>query len=241
MENSGIQADYIFLSPPWGGIKYKDSEVYCIKELMKPSIYDIIRVSLKIAKKIMFYFPRTLLMEELFDILSEILNKQRLGSGDRLFFDVHILKSAMKIKALLIIFGNDINANIVEEDLSEYLRFRYENITTRCLDVLNAIARIVGNYKFLQTECFIRQNYCCENTTDFPNGLINYFFTKILTEQEKIKLRSLNLYNPKKKENKSKQTKGTGCSQLILKANTWTLEPISEIHFQFLSKKIHSY
>jgi hypothetical protein len=98
----------VFLSPPWGGIKYKDSDVYCIKELMTPNIYDIIKVSLNIAKNIIFYLPRTLLLDELFEILSKILNSETPGSGDRIFFDVHVLKSAKKIKALMIIFGNDI-------------------------------------------------------------------------------------------------------------------------------------
>ena len=112
-----IKADYVFLSPPWGGIKYKDSDVYSIKELMTPNIYDIIKVSLNIARNIIFYLPRTLLLEELFEILSNILNTEKSGSGDRIYFDVHILKSAKKIKALMIIFGHDVgevNCNIIK-------------------------------------------------------------------------------------------------------------------------------
>jgi len=75
---------------------------------MTPNIYDIIKVSLNISKNIIFYLPRTLLIDELFEILSTILNLQNSGSGDRIFFDVHVLKSAKKIKALMIIFGHDI-------------------------------------------------------------------------------------------------------------------------------------
>jgi hypothetical protein len=96
------------LSPPWGGTKYKDSDIYNIKELMTPSIYDIIKVSLNISKNIIFYLPRTLLLEDLFEILSSILNIQDSGKGNRIFLDVHILKSEKKIKALLIIFGHDV-------------------------------------------------------------------------------------------------------------------------------------
>jgi trimethylguanosine synthase len=103
-----LKVDYVFLSPPWGGIKYKDSDVYSIKELMTPNIYDIIKTSLNIAKNIIFYLPRTLILDELFNILSSILNDQTPGSGDRIYFDVHVLKSAKKTKALLIIFGHDI-------------------------------------------------------------------------------------------------------------------------------------
>ena len=67
---------------------------------MTPNIYDIIKVSLSIAKNIIFFLPRTLLLDELFEIISSILNEEKSGSGDRLFFDVHILKSAKKIKHL---------------------------------------------------------------------------------------------------------------------------------------------
>ena len=109
-----VKADYIFLSPPWGGISYKKSEVYSIKESMTPDISEIIKVSLKIVKYIMFYVPRTLMLNELFQIISQI------NKNERLFFDIHILKSANKIKALLIIFGYDINKKIKESDIEEY-------------------------------------------------------------------------------------------------------------------------
>jgi len=103
-----LKVDYVFLSPPWGGIKYKESDVYNIKELMTPNIYEIIKTSLSISKNIVFYLPRTLILDELFEILSSILNNQNIGTGDRIYFDVHVLKSAKKIKALMIIFGHDI-------------------------------------------------------------------------------------------------------------------------------------
>ena len=36
---------------------------------MKPNIYDIVRNSLKIAKNIIFYLPRNMLIVELFEII----------------------------------------------------------------------------------------------------------------------------------------------------------------------------
>ena len=50
-----IKADYIFLSPPWGGTDYKNFEVYSIKKFMSPDITDIIRVSLNVADNILFF------------------------------------------------------------------------------------------------------------------------------------------------------------------------------------------
>ena len=131
-----IKADYIFLSPPWGGIQYKNNEVYCIKKLMKPDISEIIKMSLKVSKHIMFYLPRTLMLEELFEIISEINHE------DRLFFDVHILKSANKIKALLIIFGYDINKIINKKDIENYINHFYSNynFSENNIKILIAIA-----------------------------------------------------------------------------------------------------
>ena len=60
-----IKADFVFLSPPWGGLKYKNSNVYSIKKFMQPNIIDIIRVSLNVAKFILFYVPRNLDLNEL--------------------------------------------------------------------------------------------------------------------------------------------------------------------------------
>lgn len=56
-----------FCPPPWGGISYKNSDIYSIKESMKPDISEIIKVSLRIVKYIQFYVPRTLQLEELLE------------------------------------------------------------------------------------------------------------------------------------------------------------------------------
>ena len=97
------------MSPPWGGIKYKDSEVYNIKELMTPNIFDIVRTSLAIAPRIIFFLPRTLQLEELYQIIETVQRESDKGARD-VFFDVHILNSANKIKALMIIFSNDLSS-----------------------------------------------------------------------------------------------------------------------------------
>ena len=74
---------------------------------MTPDIHDIIRTSLDIAEKIIFFLPRTLDLNELFEIIEKIL-KEKGKTTDQIFFDVHVLNSANKIKALMIIFGLNI-------------------------------------------------------------------------------------------------------------------------------------
>ena len=202
-----VMADYIFLSPPWGGISYKNSDIYSIKASMNPDISEIIKVSLRIVKYIMFYVPRTLTLEELFGIISEI------KESNRLFFDIHILKSANKIKALLIIFGYDIDKKICEKEIDEYLEYIYENfkISETNIKILSAISKIIGNYRFLQNEINFRKNLYEELKNDsldesFNAGkeLFNYFFKLVLTDQEKAKLKSLKIYSQYKKINNNR-------------------------------------
>jgi hypothetical protein len=205
-EKIKVKADYIFLSPPWGGVAYKNSDVYSIKELMTPDISEIIKVSKKIVKYIMFYVPRTLKLDELFGIISEIYN------NERLFFDVHILKSANKIKALLIIFGYDINEKIKENNIGEYLKYIYENFNLNDTNIkmISAIAKTIGNYRFFKNEIDFRKilnekfknaNEKIDENINIGKELFNYFFKTILTNEEKIKLKSLKIYSEFKNMN----------------------------------------
>ena len=219
-----VKADYIFLSPPWGGIQYKDSDIYSIKALMKPDIVEIIKVSLRISKHIMFYVPRTLMLEELFDILSQI------KKTDRIFFDVHILKSANKIKALLIIFGYNIDNEIKDNEIDEYLKFVYDNfnICENNIKILCTIAKIIGNYRFFENEICFRKSLLLNSNKnigdkiknksekenlinddyniidDVGKELCKFFYKQVLTEQEKIKLKSLKIYQNKNHYNNTK-------------------------------------
>ena len=171
---------------------------------MTPDISEIIKVSLRIVKYIMFYVPRTLRLEELFEIISEIKGTKRL------FFDIHILKSANKIKALLIIFGYDIDQKIREKEIDEYLRYIYENSNLNEINIkiICEIAKIIGNYRFLENEINFRKdlneeynNEAFDENFNVGKKLFNYFFKCVLTNQEKIKLKSLKIYSLYKKMN----------------------------------------
>jgi hypothetical protein len=75
--------------------------------IKNPNIFEIIRVCLSIANKILFYLPRTLMIEEFYEIIDKILFDRDKKYQD-IYIDIHILNSANKIKAILLIFGNDI-------------------------------------------------------------------------------------------------------------------------------------
>lgn len=76
---------------------------------MTPNIFDIVRTSLTIAPRIIFFLPRTLQLEDLKQIIEHVQRESDKGPQD-IFFDVHILNSANKIKALMIIFSNDLSS-----------------------------------------------------------------------------------------------------------------------------------
>jgi hypothetical protein len=171
---------------------------------MNPDIAEIIKVCLRISKYIMFYVPRTLMLEELFDIISKINGK------NRLFFDIHILKSANKIKALLIIFGYDIDKKIGEKEIDEYLKYIYGfKLNNIYIKIFSAIAKIIGNYQFFENEINFRKNVVDESLENINIGkeLFNYFFNSVFTAQEKIKLKSLKIYSEFKSMNNNKSKK----------------------------------
>jgi hypothetical protein len=72
--------------------------------MMTPNIFLILKTCFSIAPKIICYFPRTTLLEEFFDILDEICGKD---IDSFLFTDIHILNSANKVKAVMLIFDKN--------------------------------------------------------------------------------------------------------------------------------------
>ena len=51
----------------------------------------------------MFYLPRTIMLDEFFEILSDCVGEENI------FIDIQILNSANKIKAILLLFGGDVS------------------------------------------------------------------------------------------------------------------------------------
>jgi hypothetical protein len=178
----------VFLSPPWGGIKYKDSGTYNIRELMTPNIYDIIKTSLSLAPNIIFFLPRTLLLDDLFEIIYSVILEKNMDP-DRLFMNVHILKSANKIKALLIFFGPDCDNDITQNDMKEYLSSKYE-FSNETLKKLINIIKVIGNFQFFHAECTFNKRYGLRDE-NHEEELLNYLYKEVLTEYQMNKLKLL--------------------------------------------------
>ena len=114
---------------------------------------------------------------------------------------------------MLIIFGYNIDKKICEKEIDEYLKFIYEafNLNEIYIKIISAIAKIIGNYRFFENEINFRNNLYDENENEnlgenFNVGkeLFNYFYKLVLTDQEKIKLKSLKIYSQYKLMNSNK-------------------------------------
>ena len=151
-----IKADYIFLSPPWGGTEYKNDDVYSIKKLMRPDITEIIRVSLNVADNILFFLPRSLNLDELFDLCSAVREEIKEGSGKNIFFDIQIIESNGRIKALLIILGHHIKDYFSRHKLEKFVNKYYDNVDEKNINDLYSEIKKIGLYKFFREEYIFR-------------------------------------------------------------------------------------
>ena len=206
-----IKADFVFLSPPWGGLKYKNSNVYSIKKFMHPNIIDIIRVSLNVAKFILFYVPRNLDLNELIDLVSFVKNEIESNSGNKLNFDVRILYSNQKIKTLLIIFGYDVCDIISDDDIKQFLMHHYNKVNEDNIKYVINFIKLIGYYKFFKYELDYRLKVSQSSNLNY---LIKYFMMNVLTQQEKLQIKVQymlkqlkNKKNGKNYQNKKKNPK----------------------------------
>ena len=171
-----IKADYIFLSPPWGGTEYKSSEIYSIKKYMHPDITEIVRVSMNVADNILFFLPRNLDLDELFDICSKVKNEIKENSGKNIFFDIQIIKSNNRIKSLLIIFGHHIKDYFNKQKLEKFLKTQYyKNINENNINKLFDVIKKIGCYLFFKEEYNFRtKNKNINNIVDLYEYIKNF-------------------------------------------------------------------
>jgi trimethylguanosine synthase len=190
IDTGAIKADIIFLSPPWGGVEYKSTATYSLKDWIEPNIYEIIRVSKQISSNLMFYLPRNTDIQELLGILND------LDLGDT-FAEIKLLQSAHKIKAILVCFGDEYN-HISVKDVTRYLCSNYKAIQKYQICQLTNLTKVVGLTSFLQAEL----NY--RNSTQQPkvNEFIKYMKDEVLTNEEVVEY---NVLDKKKKMNKKSE------------------------------------
>jgi len=91
--------------------------------MVRPDIHEIVKKSLSIGKNLMFYLPRTIDINELFEIIHSCNNEKII------YLNVHILKSANKIKAILLLYGPSIIDLKMSDlyDIIDYIFFKFKS------------------------------------------------------------------------------------------------------------------
>ena len=171
----GVKADYVFLSPPWGGMEYKEDSEYDIEKMMTPDINEIVAKCSTIANNLIFFLPRTTKINQIFKIL-----ETHYGLNET-FLDVQILNSANKIKAVMIIFGKKVNTSELEiSDMEKYVR-KFPDATFNSAVTLELLLKIVGITEFLrkEQEMILRKDFTAQK-------LIEYLKTGLSEDQMKI-------------------------------------------------------
>lgn len=89
--------DAIFMSPPWGGINYIDSERYSLNS-MTPNGYDLIRMCRKLTENIAMLLPRNVDRIELRKTLGTL-------SDTETIYDLEENRVGKKVKTITAYFG----------------------------------------------------------------------------------------------------------------------------------------
>ena len=103
--------------------------------MVTPDIHDVIKKSLSFGKNIMFFLPRLIDVKELFELIYDVTEQ------DFIFLDIHILESANKIKAILLLFGPNV---------SQINRTEIENFITMITRETNLTDEVVSSENKLQ-------------------------------------------------------------------------------------------
>nr|XP_009481598.1 PREDICTED: LOW QUALITY PROTEIN: trimethylguanosine synthase [Pelecanus crispus] len=96
-----LQADVVFLSPPWGGPDYATAEIFDIQTMICPDGFEIFRLSKKITNNIVYFLPRNADIDQVASLA---------GPGGKVEIEQNFLNN--KLKTITAYFGNLIRHDI---------------------------------------------------------------------------------------------------------------------------------
>ncbi|XP_074675159.1 trimethylguanosine synthase isoform X3 [Strix aluco] len=97
-----LQADVVFLSPPWGGPDYATAEIFDIQTMICPDGFEIFRLSKKITNNIVYFLPRNADIDQVASLA---------GPGGKVEIEQNFLNN--KLKTITAYFGD-----LIRHDLS---------------------------------------------------------------------------------------------------------------------------
>ncbi|KAM6135272.1 trimethylguanosine synthase [Pterocles gutturalis] len=96
-----LQADVVFLSPPWGGPDYATAEIFDIQTMICPDGFEIFRLSKKITNNIVYFLPRNADIDQVASLA---------GPGGKVEIEQNFLNK--KLKTITAYFGDLIRHDI---------------------------------------------------------------------------------------------------------------------------------
>ncbi|EGC31939.1 hypothetical protein DICPUDRAFT_39172, partial [Dictyostelium purpureum] len=102
---SNLKADVVFLSPPWGGPSYINSQIFYI-DTMVPNGFDIFRNALKVTPNIAYFLPRNTSKS---DIAKLCLISKENGGSEECEVEENYIND--KLKTITLYFGALANNN----------------------------------------------------------------------------------------------------------------------------------
>ena len=137
--------DVAFVSPPWGGLGYKDESVFSLKNQITPDIDEILNKLKETAcDEFCFYMPRNISYYEMCDMIA---NHWDIKTVNITFEKLH---SANKVKAILVTFKPE-EGNLESQELSKYLEARFKLKGKELKESVRKVQK-VGVVEFLETE-----------------------------------------------------------------------------------------
>ncbi|KAJ3214472.1 Trimethylguanosine synthase [Clydaea vesicula] len=94
LSNPGLEADVIFLSPPWGGPEYLNQEIFDLTTMPIDGI-NLFKLASKVTKNIVYYLPRTTDCEQITSLA---------GRGNICEIEETFLNN--RLKCLTVYYGN---------------------------------------------------------------------------------------------------------------------------------------
>lgn len=93
-----FRCDIVFLSPPWGGPKYKRKESYDIESYLQPSgASKLMEIAKQFSENVVFYLPRNACIKQIVELA---------GVGNRCEVEHNYLDS--RLVAISVLYGEDI-------------------------------------------------------------------------------------------------------------------------------------
>ena len=182
------QIDYVFLSPPWGGPEYKKDKIYSMKKWVTPDIEKILQKSLEFSKNLILYLPRNTDLDELSNLLN-LYDKETIESvNNTILFDIKYLKSASKIKAILVLYGpkfNTMKIKLIREYLiNSVFRKNSNKINEAKVKKQINILKVIGYSEYVSQ--FIRYKDIKKDFSgnSFLEILEKYFLENVMDEEQ---------------------------------------------------------